>query len=183
MSARIDLPLPAHYTIEESGWATAGAHSFAAAGAARGAPAVVLSVTPDRGSAWEGEFFGDRDQLCLISSTPNPHTVLVVAGGVGYLVETRDPTDYVVLPIRPIVDVVVSPQTPAVLCVGLTDIASLGDMQAIAWTTPRLVADGFSDVRVASDFLVARGRSATSDEEVEVVLDLATGRPIGRPSG
>jgi hypothetical protein len=170
--------LAMNYRIEESDYASGSHYEFTAVNVGSAAPTLVLTVSPDGRETWRGEFLGGQDSYCGVASTPDPDVVLVVARGVGYLVPVESPDEYVVVPLRPIVDVVVGAQSRAVLCVGLTSIAAIGERGAIAWQSSRLVADGFDEVRIASTLAVARGRSPNSADQIEVTVDLQSGQVI-----
>lgn len=175
MTVRIDLTFAASYGIELLGYTDEGALAFVTEGVARGAPAVALSVAPAGGDRWQGEFFGRPNAPSYVASTPDPRVVLVVAGGVGYLADVDEPARYDVVTADPIRDVVPAPEAGVLLCVGLTTLTALGPGRAVAWTSPRLVADGFSEVRVGSGVVVVRGRAPMAGSDVELVLDLRSG--------
>ena len=62
-----------------------------------------LRITPYGGDAWTGVFSSDNNpgRLNLVASWPEPHTLLVAAGGEPYLVDARDPDAWSRVPRQP----------------------------------------------------------------------------------
>ena len=62
-----------------------------------------LRITPHGGEPWTGVFSSDNHpgRLNLVASWPDPHVVLVVAGGEPYLVDARDPDTWSRIPRQP----------------------------------------------------------------------------------
>jgi hypothetical protein len=174
----VDLSLGARYRVDAVGWAASGARSFVANGVVTASPAAVLAVTPDTGQSWQGEFFGHRDALCYVAATADPTLMLVVAGGVGYVVDVIDPARYTVLDLRPIRTVLIAAHARLVVCAGTVALTALGGGGKQVWSTARLVADGIEEVRVGSDFVLVRGRGTVGAREIEITVDIYTGKVL-----
>lgn len=181
MTKYYDLTFRANYAIRELIDArNSPCHSFVTEGVSRHSPVFTVKITPVEGDAWCGEFFGGNDPLTRLATTPDPEALLAVARGVGYVVPVATPDRYGVVPLRPVIDVVPSVDNDVVLCVGLTKIVALGRGPAVAWASPRLVADGFDEVRIAGEVVVVRGRGLASDSDAEITLELKSGRVVDR---
>ena len=111
---------------------------------------------------------------------PAPDLLIAVAGGVGYIVPVSNPAGYSVIPLRPVTDVQRMPAVGLVICVGLTALAAGGPEGNLRWSSPRLVANGFREVRIATSSIVVRGWDAPAHRNVEVTLDPRSGDVIAR---
>lgn len=153
--------------------------TFAAEGTPRLAPVVEIFVVSEAGSSWHGSFFGSADALSLLVSTADPGILLVIAGGVPYLVPVDQPETFRVLSLRPVREVHCAVAEGIVLLAGYSDLLALG-AGAVRWTVKRLASDGFYEVRVTSSTVVVRGYSAAEGHEVETTVDLASGAVLAR---
>jgi hypothetical protein len=173
---------PARYSVSEGALVGSGRESltFAAEGTPRLAPVVEIAVMSDAGSSWHGSFFGSADSLTLFVATADPGTLLVVAGGVPYLVPVDEPGKYLVLPLEPVRDVRCAGAERIVLLAGYSDLLALGADGAIRWTAKRLASDGFDEVRVTSLTVEVRSFDPAERREVETTVDLATGAVLAR---
>lgn len=155
-------------------------HTFLTEGVSRLAPALEVTVTTAGGREWSGEFFGGRDSLTKLVHGPAPDLLVAVAGGVGYIVPVNSPADYSVIPLRPVTEVRPVLAIGLLICVGLTALSAIGPDGKLRWISPRLVADGFAEVRIAASSIVARGWDAPAHREVEVTLDTRSGEIVAR---
>lgn len=151
---------------------------FVAEGVSELAPAVSLAVTY-AGSTWVGDFFGGHENFSVVVPGVKGATLLVVAGGVAYIVPAARPDDYQVVSLRPIRDVLLSNQAGVVILVGYTTLGAVG-AEGEMWVSERLVWDGFTEVRIASGTVVLRGFDAPSGRDVEVSLDPLSGDVVSR---
>lgn len=146
------------FSAEELGEAQVDALDFAAPGVPRLAPAISLKVARADGESWAGSFFGADDPFSIVVLGVSPPRasagLLVVAGGVGYLVPVDNPETYRVIALRPIRNALVSEEDRLVVLVGYSRLTGLG-AQNDMWTSRDLVSDGFREVRLARDTIVA----------------------------
>lgn len=110
-------------------------------------------------------------------SCPNPAQICAVAGGYGYLVDTRDPQSWQQVPYRPVLEVRQVPDKRLLLFVGHHAIAAYG-FGGKLWESARLSWEGVKIVRVAAGVLTGTGWDLMADQEFEFRLDLATGERI-----
>lgn len=142
-----------------------------------------MSVDPgDGGQVWSGKFFGGLEDVSLVVlgiMAAVDLSLLVIAGGVGYLVPAGHPEDFEVVSLLPVRDVLVSAEMGAAVLVGYTDLVAFG-AQGELWASGRLVRDGFTGVRIGSGSVVASGFDAPSNRDVEITLDLLSGEILSR---
>jgi hypothetical protein len=175
-----DLNIPVTYDVEEVS-APYGAADvrFVGDDVTALAPSYGIVVTTLNDLRWQGEVFGGRDTLNRIVSGPDSEHLVLVAGGVGYVVPVDTPEDYAVVPVRPVADVVVVRDSGLVICVGLTKIAAVGAGGTVLWVSPQVTADGIASVRVTSSLIVVTGWDAPLNRQVETTLDLQSGEVTG----
>lgn len=126
--------------------------------------------------------FGDGYQggevLDAIYTTPMPNTVSVISKGAGYLVNTVNKTkqDVPVFPIRH-----ARALSDLLVFADFTKLAAFG-VAGIRWVTGRVVSDKLtiSESAVNAKTLFCTGLDASTQEEVEVEVDMATGNILGR---
>lgn len=93
------------------------------------------------------------------------------------MILVEKPDRYEVLPIRPVREIIPVIDAKLMILVGYTSLLAVG-VDGVKWASPRLVSDGFSEVRVALSRVVVRGVSARDNMEIEITLDLATGEAV-----
>lgn len=146
---------------------------------ARKAPVEVLVTTDGRG-AWRGDFYGPRDGLDLLATTPNPHQLLAVAGGVPYWIPVDAPEGFMVLPLQPVRSVHCSLDRDLIILAGYSSLLAVDGLGQVVWRSNNLASDGFAEVRLASSVVVTRGFYAPEDREVETTVDLRNGTTLSR---
>ncbi len=173
---------PAAYVVDDADAATdAGAsHGFRTDGVSALAPRFEVDVTPADGEPWRGAFFGGRDDLDVVVHSPSSNHLVVVAGGVGYVVPVLDPEAYAVVSLRPVREVETSESAGVVVLIGFTSMLAVGATGQVAWSSDRLVSDGFTEVRLTIDSIVVRGYDAPSDSDIETTLSLSSGEILDR---
>jgi len=102
----------------------------------------------------------------------------VIAGGYGYVLDTRKPEQWAKIEQRPVVELKPLPDHQLILFTGFTSITALGT-NGIAWTTKRLSWEGIrvSEIRQARVF--GFGWDAVTDKEFPFEVDLKTGEHTG----
>ena len=140
-----------------------------------------VRVTPQQTPAWVG-FFAlgfDSDQVVnQICSTPDPERLCIVVGGYAYVVKASDPSQWLQVEQKPVVDLRVLSQHGLLLFVGFTSITAVGS-SGIAWTTERLTWEGLTITAIDGDKLLGHGWDAMADKEVPFEVELKTGKHRG----
>ncbi len=113
-------------------------------------------------------------------SAPRQEEICAVAGGYAYLIDTRAPERFTMLPYRPVLAVV-----PAVTQ-GLLLFASSRTILAWAatgqaWESPKLSDEGITILGIEGDTLHGLGWDMLSDKETPFALDLHSGQVSTRP--
>lgn len=155
-------------------------YDFLVRGATSSAPKFELMVVPDDAPPWHGAFFGGSDGVTRIANAPDPELLLAVAGGVAYAIPVRAPASYMVLPIRPVRDLVCAPGASLVILVGDTRLLAIGPKGDEQWRHEEPTFDGFTEVRLAASVLVVRGYDWVQGGEVEVSIDVRNGEVLAR---
>lgn len=119
--------------------------------------------------------FRDPSLPSGVWSAPNPHEACAVAGGYAYLIDTRAPERFTMLPYRPVFSVLSAVEHGLLLFVGSRSILAWGTTGQ-AWESPRLSDEGIAGLALDGDTLHGVGWSMMSDKETPFALDLATGR-------
>ncbi|HET6936826.1 MAG TPA: hypothetical protein VFI72_18425 [Candidatus Angelobacter sp.] len=142
---------------------------------------VYLRVVPEKAPVWRGFFalgFESPQVINAVCSCPNPTTLCVIAGGYAYIVNTENPSEWVRLEQRPVVDFRALPEHHLLLFAGFTTITAVGPT-GIAWTTERLSWEGVRITELKEGKLHGFGWDAISDKELPFEVDLATGAHSG----
>jgi hypothetical protein len=151
--------------------------AFGLPGAATHAEGYVIRVTPTSGGPWIGNFQRGDGTLSTWTATPSGAHVLVVAGGIGYLVTADDPAGYRVLPGYPIR--IVAPIVPAALIV-LADYTKIlaSDGAAVAWVSDRVAWDELEIDGLDARTIRGHGFDPTTGNASSFVLDTRSGKLI-----
>ena len=104
--------------------------------------------------------------------TPEPDSLLAVAGGYGYLIRTLEPARTQLLPLRPVVAVYASTDPSALVLVGFHSAFVL--TAADNWQSPRLSWEGVTVTGIQDGVLQGTGWHMRTDRDVPFELDLRT---------
>ena len=143
--------------------------------------AVVVQVRPAEGGKFLATCalgFNDASLPSGVSACPDPHHLLAIAGGYGYLIDTRDPATCDFLPLRPIVSALPAPGEGLLLLAGFHEVLALG-AGGVRWQTARLSWEGVTLREIADGALVGDGWDMFTDREVPFRVDLLTGKHEG----
>ena len=146
---------------------------------ARGA--LLLEVKPATGGAFLATCalgFRSPNALTGVWSCPRPDDLLAVAGGYAYLADTLAPERPLHLPLRPVSQVLPSPEAGLLLIAGFHAIAAIGPTGLI-WQTARLTWEGLSLGGIRDGELHGLGWDMRTDREIPFTVDLATGKHTG----
>jgi hypothetical protein len=113
-----------------------------------------------------------------IWSCPNPNELCAVSGGYAYLIDTREPERFTMLPYRPVLEVRPNLEMNLLLFVGHHAILASG-AEGLAWESEKLSSEGITIVAIDGAILRGRGWDLLTDKETDFALDLASGQRIG----
>lgn len=140
--------------------------------------ALEVMVRPARGAPFLATFalgFADAAAPSGIWSCPTPHELCAVAGGYGYIVDTRDPERFTQLEFRPVLEVRAAPEERLLLFCGSYAVLGWG-AEGQAWKTPRLSSEGLRITEIQDGALHGFGWDLMTDREVPFAVDLTTGQ-------
>ena len=140
----------------------------------------VIRISRIDGSDWVGFLAGGIGGLTGVYVCPNPDQVCVVVDGSGYLVDTRAPASYQLLPVHPVLAVERVSETASVLCSGFIDMLLI-DEHGLLWVSDRLCLDDLQVRNVDHSTISCTGRYLAEDE-TWFSVSLETGRLVsGEP--
>ncbi|HVW79297.1 MAG TPA: hypothetical protein VHB45_16900 [Alloacidobacterium sp.] len=142
--------------------------------------ALELLLKPAEGAAFLATCalgFADPNAPNGIWSCPHPDWLCAVSGGYAYLIDTRNPQQWNMIPYRPVLAVHALPEQQLLLFVGHHSILAWG-RKGQAWQTERLSSEGVKIVSVTDDTLRGLGWDLMTDRDVPFVLDLRTGERL-----
>lgn len=144
------------------------------------APRYEIDVNVEGSDPWVGSVYGGLQGMDGVVALPNPMEFACIAGGVGYRIPADSPSEYNLIPIQAIRDVVCSVEAQKVIFIGWTGVLALGFEASDQWEAKGLVSDGFTSFQATSENLVLRGFFAPTNSDIEITLDLFTGRELER---
>jgi hypothetical protein len=112
-----------------------------------------------------------------IWSCPNPHELCAISGGYAYLIDTRAPERFTMLPYRPVLEVRPIGEMNLLLFVGHHAILGWG-ADGLAWESGKLSSEGITIVAIDDATLRGCGWDMITDKETEFALDLRSGQKI-----
>ncbi len=119
--------------------------------------------------------FGDAVVPTGIWSCPNPDEICAVSGGYAYVVSTRDPARFAMIPFRPVLEVRAAIEARLLLFVGHHAIFAWG-VSGMTWESPKLSDEGLTIATIDDDTVTGRGWNMITDQETPFLLDLRDGR-------
>lgn len=149
-------------------------------------PALIVQVTPHRGASWSAAFGEDYSGFPSgLYTTPARDTVCVIAGGAGYLVETRDPQHgWVSLACNPVRFVLPFASHGLLVFGSFIDFVAYqlnpDDQELeVAWRSARLGWDDLAVTRVTDDRIEGEAWHAPQDRMIGFSLDARSGEHEG----
>jgi len=120
---------------------------------------------------------GFRDTIVPtgIWSTPNPQEICALSGGYAYMVDTRSPERFTMLPYRPVLQIHAAAETGLLLFVGHRAILAWGEHGEM-WQSQKLSDEGVTVISIKGHTLQGLGWNMFSDKETAFTLDLQNGR-------
>lgn len=113
-------------------------------------------------------------------SCPDPAMLCAVAGGYGYMIDTRAPERWQQLEYRPVVEVRPLPEAGLIVFVSFHSIEAWGAGGRL-WQTAKLSWEGVRLDQATATELHGWGWDMRPDREIEFVVDLKTGNHHGGP--
>jgi hypothetical protein len=145
--------------------------------------ALELMVQPTEGEAFLATCalgFASPAVPTGIWSCPDPAMVCAVAGGYGYLIDSRAPERWQQLEYRPVTEVRPIPAAGLLVFVSFHAIEAWGAAGRL-WQTARLSWEGVRLGEATATEQRGWGWDMRTDTEMEFVVDLETGRHTGGP--
>jgi hypothetical protein len=145
---------------------------------ARGA--LWIEVKPATGGTFLAQCalgFAGKGVITGVWTTPSPSHMLAIAGGYAYLINTADPDNTELLPMRPVVSVHAAPEAGALVLIGFHSAFVL--TAAENWESPKLSWEGVAVTGVAGETLHGTGWHMRSDKELPFTLNLRTRELVG----
>jgi hypothetical protein len=122
---------------------------------------------------------GFRDPIVPsgIWSTPNAHEICAISGGYAYMIDTRAPDRFAMLPYRPVLQALPAPGDGLLLFVGHRNVLAWG-AGGEAWQSAKLSDEGITLGGIQSGNLTGTGWNLISNRETPFVLELSTGKIV-----
>lgn len=129
------------------------------------------------GENWLGVFHEDpfRTRCYEVLSMPDPDKAMVVVGGKGFIVDTRNPAAFEVVALPGITQVEVYADEKMILVANAVTLAAY-DASGMVWITPRLVLSGLEILSVG-EVILCRGNLPIADA-YEFEVRSSTGRVV-----
>jgi hypothetical protein len=161
----------ANYRYEEAG--DGSVHRLELFGQKYGTPLTEMTFRPSNGESWRGRFREGGYGLNGVFATPDPDTVCVILGGLGYWIPVLDPARHVFVRCAPVIDVVALHDVGVILFVDYSRLAAY-DASGLAWEIGSLVDDELAITEVRDGKV--RGRGWSSGKDLNFEIDARTGR-------
>lgn len=113
-------------------------------------------------------------------SCPDPRWLCAVAGGYGYMIDTRAPERWRQLEYRPVTEVRPLPEAGLLAFVSFHAVEAWGAAGRL-WQTARLSWEGVRLGAATATELRGWGWDMRTDTEIEFAIDLETGKHTGGP--
>lgn len=107
-------------------------------------------------------------------SCPNPDEICAVSGGYAYIISTKNPKRFTMIPYRPVLEIRPVPVQNLLLFVGHHSILAWGP-NGQAWQSEKLTDEGVTLEDIDGPILHGLGWNLMADKDVPFVLDLRTG--------
>jgi len=97
-----------------------------------------------------------------------------MSGGYAYIIDTTDPTQFTMLPYRPVLQIHPAKDSRLLLFVGHRDILAWGE-EGQAWQSAKLSDEGVSVTSIENTIVRGTGWNMIADKETPFTLDLKDG--------
>ncbi len=143
--------------------------------------ALLLDIRPSTGANFLATCalgFRDPSLPTGIFACPRPDSLLALAGGYAYLIDTLAPELCLHLPLRPVTQILPAPAAGLILLAGFHNVIAL-DATGLRWQSARLSWEGVTLTRADDHHLHGTGWDMRTDRELPFTIDLATGTHQG----
>lgn len=143
--------------------------------------ALLLEVRPTSGGVFLATCalgFRDPSLPSGVWACPRAESLLALAGGYAYVIDTTMPESCLHLPLRPVTAVLPAVGEGVLLLAGFHQVCAV-DENGLRWTTPRLSWEGITLSEVRKGQLHGLGWDLTTDRELPFSVDLRTGEHEG----
>lgn len=142
--------------------------------------ALELLIKPAEGGAFLATCalgFADPKAPSGVWSCPDPGWLCAISGGYAYLIDTRQPQRWSMVPYRPVLHVLALPEQALLLFAGHHSIMAWGT-NGQTWQSERLSWEGIEITEIAGDTLRGLGWDLLTDKNVPFAIDLKTGECV-----
>jgi len=142
-----------------------------------GQDGLVVQVFPPSRDSWVGTFaFGTVSSKAKngLYSWPDPQILCVVSQGQGYLVGVDEPTNYEVLNVDPILEVIPVRAKDIVVFANYTELMAYGKSGPV-WVSDRLSWDGLKITKVSDNYIEGEAWDPRVEANVGFKVDLSNG--------
>ena len=146
-----------------------------------GRDGLIVQVRPRSSDPWIGTFaFGNLSPKGKngLYTWPDPQMLCVVSQGQGYLVRVDEPTNYEMIKVDPVLDVVPVAARKIVVFANHTELIAYGKSGPV-WVTDRLSWEGIKLTRVTADHIEGEVWDPRIEANVGFKVDLSNGRHEG----
>lgn len=183
MAVKIDLSFPHHYEVElplELVPAEVKRYYFPDDLDPDGYEGFLVKVTPYDSPPWVGDFDSAFATITGIFSCPDEHTLSVVSGGIGFIIQVDNPQVWKEIPISVITSVYPLTKVQKIVFIGFRDIAVYGS-EGLLWNISNPAWDGIKISDVTQDEIKITVWNHYQQREVELAIDIATGKYDDKP--
>lgn len=150
-------------------------------GSTSGRDGLLVLVTPKSCKSWLGMFsFGHTSPKGKtgLYSWPTPDRLCVVSLGIGYLVSVKEPTEYEMIEVEPILEVLPIEEREIVVFANYTELFAYGKA-GLAWKSMRIAWDGLKITKVHSEFVEGEFWNPQTEAITSFRVRLADGKTEG----
>jgi hypothetical protein len=141
----------------------------------------IVQVVPHSNESWIGTFaFGNLSPKGKsgLYTWPDPEILCVVSQGQGYLVHVDEPTNYEMIRVDPVLDLIPVAARKIVVFANYTELIAYGK-SGPEWVTDRLSWEGIKLIRVTTDYIEGEVWDPRVEANVGFKVDLSNGRHEG----
>ncbi len=135
----------------------------------------LVKVTPYDNLPWVGDFDSAFATITGIYSCPDEHTLCVVSGGIGFIIQVNNPQVWEEIPFSPIISVHPLTKVQKIVFIGFRDIAAYGS-EGFLWYISNPAWDGIKISDVTHNEIEITVWNHYQQREVSLAIDITTGK-------
>ncbi|TKG87909.1 hypothetical protein EYV94_27855 [Puteibacter caeruleilacunae] len=178
----IDLSFESHYSIEILHELSSGERFYYPNGTTNGGKdGVMVEIISSEGNIWTGIFaFGEISTKGILGiyAMPAPDKICVVSKGAGYIVSSKNPTNWEEIRPIPILGVYPVKSQDIIIFSSYTELVAY-DKSGVKWRTERLAYDSFKVIEVTEAYLKGEYWDIQYETNKNFEVDLSTGAQVG----